>query len=172
MGSVSSKLHKDSENLWSLFLASFKIIQSIASRRTSNMSDNAKQLLKILIGAAWLDGQVQPEEQQRLHQIAQQKGLLDDPQLHPWLNGQRSVSAEECHLWIDEYLGPNPALEKVQELLEEISGLIYSDSDVDDSEAQLLMELQQKEDAASSDSNLHSTIARSIQNLYYRWGGQ
>jgi uncharacterized tellurite resistance protein B-like protein len=165
MGSVSSKLHKDSENLWSLFLASFKIIQSIASRRTSNMSDNAKQLLKILIGAAWLDGQVQPEEQQRLHQIAQQKGLLDDPQLHP-------VSAEECHLWIDEYLGPNPALEKVQELLEEISGLIYSDSDVDDSEAQLLMELQQKEDAASSDSNLHSTIARSIQNLYYRWGGQ
>jgi uncharacterized tellurite resistance protein B-like protein len=133
------------------------------------MSDNAIQLLKILIGAAWLDGKVQPEEQERLHQIAQQKGLLDNTELHPWLNEQQSVSVEECHRWIDEYLGPRPALEKVRELLEEISGLIYSDGDVDNTEAQLLMELQQKEDAISSGSNLNSTIARAIQNLYRRW---
>jgi uncharacterized tellurite resistance protein B-like protein len=133
------------------------------------MSNNAIQLLKILIGAAWLDGKVQPEEQERLHQIAQQKGLLDNTELHPWLNEQQSVSVEECHRWIDEYLGPHPALEKVQELLEEISGLIYSDDDVDNTEAQLLMELQQKEDTISSGFNLNSTIARKIQNLYRRW---
>jgi uncharacterized tellurite resistance protein B-like protein len=136
------------------------------------MSNNAIQLLKILIGAAWLDGKVQPEEQERLHQIAQQKGLLDNAELHPWLNGQQSVSVEECHRWIDEYLGPHPALEKVQELLEEISGLIYSDGDVDNTEAQLLMELQQKEDTISSGSNLNSTIARAIQNLYRRWNSK
>jgi uncharacterized tellurite resistance protein B-like protein len=133
------------------------------------MSNNAIQLLKILIGAAWLDGKVQPEEQDRLHQIARQKGLLDNPELHPWLNGQQSVSVEECHRWIDEYLGPHPVLEKVQELLEEISGLIYSDGDVDNTEAQLLMELQQKENTISSGSHLNSTIARAIQNLYRRW---
>jgi uncharacterized tellurite resistance protein B-like protein len=133
------------------------------------MSNNAIQLLKILIGAAWLDGKVQPEEQERLHQIAQQKGLLDNTELHPWLHGQQSVSVEECHRWIDEYLGPHPALEKVQELLEEISGLIYSDGDVDNAEAKILMELQQKEDTISSGSNLNSTIARAIQNLYRRW---
>jgi uncharacterized tellurite resistance protein B-like protein len=133
------------------------------------MSNKAKQLLKILIGAAWLDGKVQPEERERLHQIAQQRGLLNDTGLHPWLNGERSVSVEECHRQIDEYLGPHPALEKVQELLEEISGLIYIDGDVDNSEAQLLTDLQQREDAASSSSILPSTIARSIQNLYRRW---
>jgi len=136
------------------------------------MSNNAIQLLKILIGAAWLDGKVQPEEQERLHQIARQKGLLDNAELHPWLNGQQSVSVEECHRWIDEYLGPHPALEKVQELLEEISGLIYSDGDVDNTEAQLLMELQKKEDTVSSGSNLNSTIARAIQNLYRRWNSK
>jgi uncharacterized membrane protein YebE (DUF533 family) len=133
------------------------------------MSKNSKQLLKILIGAAWLDGKVQPEEQQRLRQIAQQKGLSDDAELNPWLNGLRSVSVEECHRWIDEYLGEQPVPEEVQQLLEEISGLIYSDGDVDSAEAQFLMEIQQKEASASSGSNLHNTITQSIQNLYRRW---
>lgn len=133
------------------------------------MSKNAKQLLKILIGAAWLDGKVQPEEQQRLQRIAQQKGLSDDAELNPWLNGLRAVSTEECHRWIDEYLGAQPVPEEVQQLLEEISGLIYSDGNVDSAEAQLLMEIQQKEVSASSGSNLHNTITQSIQNLYRRW---
>ncbi len=133
------------------------------------MSKNAKQLLKILIGAAWLDGKVQPEEQQRLQRIAQQKGLSDDAELNPWLNGLRAVSTEECHRWIDEYLGEQPVPEEVQQLLEEISGLIYSDGNVDSAEAQLLMEIQQKEVSASSGSNLHNTITQSIQNLYRRW---
>lgn len=133
------------------------------------MSKNDKQLLKILIGAAWLDGKVQPEEQQRLRRIAQQKGLLENAELNPWLNGLRSVSAEECHRWIDEYLGEQPLPEEVQQLLEEISGLIYSDGDVDSAEAQLLMEIQKKEASASSSSNLHNTITQSIQTLYRRW---
>jgi uncharacterized membrane protein YebE (DUF533 family) len=133
------------------------------------MSKNAKQLLKILIGAAWLDGKVQPEEQQRLRQVAQQKGLSDDAELNPWLNGLRSVSTEECHRWIDEYLGQHPVPEEIQELLEEISGLIYSDGDVDSAEAKFLMDIQQKEALASSDSDLHSIITRAIQNLYRRW---
>lgn len=133
------------------------------------MSKNDKQLLKILIGAAWLDGKVQPEEQQRLRRIAQQKGLLENAELNPWLNGLRSVSAEECHRWIDEYLGEQPLPEEIQQLLEEISGLIYSDGDVDSAEAKLLMEIQKKEASASSSSNLHNTITQSIQTLYRRW---
>jgi uncharacterized membrane protein YebE (DUF533 family) len=133
------------------------------------MSKNDKQLLKILIGAAWLDGKVQPEEQQRLKQIAQQRGLSDDTELNPWLNGLRSVSTEECHRWIDEYLGEQPLPEEVQQLLEEISSLIYSDGNVDSAEAQLLMKIQQKEVSASSGSSLHNTITQSIQSLYRRW---
>jgi hypothetical protein len=64
------------------------------------MSNNAIQLLKILMGAAWLDGKVQPEEQERLHQIAQQKGLLDNAELHPWKNaivGLMSIWVHTLH---------------------------------------------------------------------------
>ncbi len=136
------------------------------------MSTHAKQLLKLLIGAAWLDGKIQPEEQTYLRNIAQKKDLLDDPDLHPWLHGLRSVSTEECYRWIDEYLGKHPRQEDVQELLEEISGLIYSDSNVDSAEAQFLTALQQKDAAIACDLTLHETITQAIQKLYRRWVDQ
>jgi uncharacterized tellurite resistance protein B-like protein len=136
------------------------------------MSTHDKQLLKILIGAAWLDGKVQPEEQQRLQRVAKQKGLLDDAELHPWLHGLRSVSTEECHRWIDEYLGKHPVPENVQELLEEISGLIYSDGDVDSAEARFLTQLQQKDASVFPGPTLHETITRAVQKLYHRWVNQ
>jgi uncharacterized tellurite resistance protein B-like protein len=136
------------------------------------MTQNAKQLLKILIGAAWLDGKVQPEEQKRLRRIAEQKGVLTDSELHPWLHGLRAVSADECYQWIDEYLGQNPEPEAIQELLEEISGLIYSDGDVDSAEAQVLNVLQRKESAATVDLTLHDTVTHAIQKLYRRWMSQ
>jgi uncharacterized tellurite resistance protein B-like protein len=136
------------------------------------MTQNAKQLLKILIGAAWIDGKVQPEEQKRLRRVAEQKGVLDDSELHPWLHGLRAVSADECYQWIDEYLGPQPTSEAIQELLEEISGLIYSDGDIDSAEAQVLNELQRKESAVTADSTLHDTVTRGIQKLYQRWINQ
>ncbi len=34
---------------------------------------NVKNLVKILIGAAWIDGKIQPEERQYLREIAQAK---------------------------------------------------------------------------------------------------
>jgi uncharacterized tellurite resistance protein B-like protein len=136
------------------------------------MTQNAKQLLKILIGAAWLDGKVQPEEQKRLRLIAEQKGVLTDSELHPWLHGLRAVSADECYQWIDEYLGQKPEPEAIQELLEEISGLIYSDGDVDSAEAQVLNVLQRKEAAAAVDLTLHDTVTHAIQKLYRRWMSQ
>ena len=44
---------------------------------------NVKNLVKILIGAAWLDGEVQPEEKQYFYQIVQEKNLADDPDIRP-----------------------------------------------------------------------------------------
>jgi uncharacterized tellurite resistance protein B-like protein len=136
------------------------------------MTQNAKQLLKILIGAAWLDGKVQPEEQKRLRRIAEQKGVLADSELHPWLHGLRAVSADECYQWIDEYLGQTPEPEAIQDLLEEISGLIYSDGDVDSAEAQVLNVLQRKEAATTVDLTLHDTVTLAVQKLYRRWMSQ
>lgn len=133
------------------------------------MSIHAKQLLKLLIGVAWLDGKVQSEEQTYLRNIAQKNDLLNDPDLHPLLHGLRAVSAEECYQWIDEYLGKHPRSEDVQDLLEEISGLIYSDNDVDSAEAQFLMELQQKDAPAVPDLKFHENLTQAIQTLYRRW---
>lgn len=133
---------------------------------------STKQLLKILIGAAWLDGKVQPEEQQYLQRIAQQNGLLEDPDLKPWLYGLRSVSAEECYSWVDEYLGRRPTPADCQSLLESISGLVYSDGEVDSAEARLLMQIQQKESDLTASPDLHAAIVRAIQKLYRKWVSQ
>jgi uncharacterized tellurite resistance protein B-like protein len=129
----------------------------------------AKRLLKILIGTAWLDGKVQPEEQQYLLRIAERKGLTEDPDLKPLLHGLRSVSPTECYQWVDAYLGNHPTPEACQQLLEDISGLVYSDGVVDSSEAKILMEIQKLEAGAPTD--FHETLTRAIQKLYRKWMG-
>ena len=52
------------------------------------MSKNSKtkQLLKILIGAAWIDGTIQAEEREYLNQMAAEKGVAEDPQIKPLLS--------------------------------------------------------------------------------------
>lgn len=89
-----------------------------------------KQLVKILVGVAWIDGQVQPEESKYLQRVAQEQGLADDPELKPWLYELRPVSTAECYTWIEEYLGQKPTPVVYEQLIEAISGLIYSDGDV------------------------------------------
>ena len=39
------------------------------------MTTDIKTLVKILIGVAWLDGKIQPEERRHLHQVAKDRGL-------------------------------------------------------------------------------------------------
>jgi len=38
-------------------------------------NDSVKNLVKILIGTAWLDGKIQPDEQKYLNQVAVEKGV-------------------------------------------------------------------------------------------------
>jgi uncharacterized membrane protein YebE (DUF533 family) len=131
----------------------------------------AKQLLKILIGTAWLDGKVQPEEQQYLLRIAERKELTEDPELKPLLYGLRDVKPAECKQWVNEYLGTHPTPAACQQLLEDISGLIYSDGVVDSSEANLMMEIQKLEVGGGTSTDLQETITRAIQKLYRKWMG-
>ena len=46
------------------------------------MLNNVK-LVKLLIGSAWLDGKIQPEERTYLNRIAQEKGVAQDPEISP-----------------------------------------------------------------------------------------
>ncbi|ALF52385.1 Tellurite resistance protein TerB [Nostoc piscinale CENA21] len=130
---------------------------------------NVKNLVKILIGAAWIDGIIQPEERQYLREIAQAKGLATDPEIKPWLYELVPVQPKECYAWVKEYLGDRPSLEDCESLIEAISGLIYSDGEVATEEARLLTQLQ---DLAAQDSvqqPVHNALLKQIQTLYRRW---
>ncbi|MEQ9234359.1 tellurite resistance TerB family protein [Coleofasciculus sp. E2-BRE-01] len=130
---------------------------------------HVKQLVKILIGAAWLDGRIQPEERQYLHQVAQQSNVAEDPEIRPLLNELKSVSSDECYRWVQEYLGDHPSQEDYQGLIEAISALIYSDGDVDTEEAKLLTRLQLLDPAQTSPKSTHNNVLKAIQKLYHRW---
>lgn len=134
---------------------------------TANSS--VKNLVKILIGAAWIDGKIQPEERQYLHRIAQEKGVADDPELHPLLHELRSVDPSECYRWVQEYLGDRPSSETCQQLIEAISALIYSDGNVESAEAKLLHKLQLLDPANNETEQVSDQILRSIQKLYKHW---
>lgn len=133
------------------------------------MLNNVKQLVKILIGAAWLDGKIQPEERTYLNRIAQEKGVAQDPEIYPLLQGLRQVETEECYQWVQEYLGNSPSTADYQNLLEAISGLIYSDSDIDTEEAKLLTQLQLLDPANHEPQPAYNAVMKEIQKLYRRW---
>jgi hypothetical protein len=126
-----------------------------------------KQIIKILIAAAWIDGVIQPEERAYLRRVAQDFQLADDPEIKPLLSELRPVQAVECYQWLEEYFGENHSAEDYQQLLEKISGLIYSDGFVDVREAKLVEAIQSC-DPANPDcrNSTWDRILRKIQKLY------
>lgn len=135
-------------------------------------NSNVKQLVKILIGAAWIDGKIQPEERDYLQRVAKEKGVADDPEIQPLLYELRAVPPEECYDWVNDYLGNRPNSEDYQHLIEAISALIYSDGDVATEEAKLLTRLQLLDPASSSPKPGTNNILKAIQKLYRRWVDQ
>ena len=128
-----------------------------------------KTLLKILIGVAWIDGQIQPEEREYLHKIVKEKGLENEPEIQPLLYEFRPIKATECYGWVKEYLGEHPTSEACQQLIEAISGLIYSDGTVDTSEAKLLTDLQLLDPAQAASEPGKSPVLTAIRGVYQRW---
>ncbi|MDJ0800685.1 MAG: TerB family tellurite resistance protein [Calothrix sp. MO_167.B12] len=130
---------------------------------------SVKDLIKILIGAAWIDGRIQPEERQYLRKIAEEKGVASEPDIKPWLYELRAVQPAECYLWVNEYLGDSPSSEDYQKLIEAISGLIYSDGEVAIEEAKLLTKLQDLSTEKESTQPILNGILKKIQKMYRRW---
>jgi uncharacterized tellurite resistance protein B-like protein len=129
-----------------------------------------KNLMKILIGTAWIDGEIQPEERTYLNRVAQEKGIADDPEIQPLLQEFRSVPPDECYGLVKEYLGSRPTSESCQHLIEAISALIYSDGNVANEEAKLLNELQLLDPAnTASPEQDTNAVLKAIQELYRRW---
>ncbi|HLP90117.1 MAG TPA: TerB family tellurite resistance protein [Nostocaceae cyanobacterium] len=132
-------------------------------------NSNVKNLIKILIGAAWIDGRIQPEERQYLREIAQAKGLAQDPEIKPWLYELVAVQPNECYEWVKEYLGDRPSADDCENLIEAISGLIYSDGEVAIEEAKLLTKIQEIGSTADVNQPAHTLLLKQIQKLYRRW---
>jgi uncharacterized tellurite resistance protein B-like protein len=130
---------------------------------------SVKTLVKILIGTAWIDGVVQPQEREYLHRIAQEKGVASDPELKPLLYEFRAVKPEECYAWVREYLGSSPTEADFQQLMEAISGLIYSDGNVANEEARLLSRLITLEAEDEHRDLSRSPVLKAIRDLYQRW---
>jgi uncharacterized tellurite resistance protein B-like protein len=127
---------------------------------------NPKQLLKILFGAAWIDGTIQPEERAYLQRMAKENGLADDPEIKLLLAEIKSIKPEECYQWLEDYLGENHTHEDYESLVEAISALIYSDSDVQISEAELLTKLQLLDPANEPSQSVFDKLLKVIQKLY------
>ncbi len=125
-----------------------------------------KQLLKIVIGAAWIDGLIQKEEREYLHQMATNQGIADDPEIANLLSELKPVQPGQCYQWLEEYLGDNPTTKDYQELLETLSALVYSDGDIQMQEAQLLTKLQLLDPNQDSPKSAFDKVLKTIQKLY------
>ncbi len=131
-----------------------------------NVQNKNKQLLKILIGAAWIDGIIQVEEREYLKQMAMRHGLSEERDLKDLLSELKPVQPHQCYQWLEEYLGDNPTNNDYQDLLETLSALIYSDGDVQMQEAQLLTKLQLLDPAQDSSKSALNKMLKTIQKFY------
>jgi hypothetical protein len=125
----------------------------------------ARLLMKILIGVAWLDGEIQPQERQYLSKVAQTHDIDRHVEIEPLLTGTNKVTAAECEQLIQDYLGSKSIYDD-DFLIEAISGLIYSDGDVAVSEATLLNRIQSV--PAPPQPNQPSLITK-LRQLYQNW---
>ncbi len=131
-----------------------------------NKTKKMKQILKILIAAAWIDGVIQPEERVYLRRMAKDFQLADDPEIKPLLSELRPIQAVECYQWLDEYFGENHSSEDYLELLEKISGLVYSDGYVDVREAKLIEAIQNCNNNLDCRNSILDKMLRKIRKLY------
>ncbi len=127
-----------------------------------------RKLFKILVGTAWIDGIIQPEEREYLWRVAQELQLTADPEIKILLSELITVSATECYLWLDEYLAQYPAKEDYHELLEKVSGIIYSDNYVDIREAKLLEKLQSCDPHQRTENIVPERFFRRIRRFYQK----
>jgi uncharacterized tellurite resistance protein B-like protein len=123
-------------------------------------------LLKILIGIAWLDGEIQPEERVYLSKIAHTHQLDGDAEISLLLAGSLNPSQTDCEHWIETYR----SLHGDDGLLEAISGIIYSDGEIAISEAQLLVNIQP--DRSHRSEREKPLVMTKLRGLYRNWLNQ
>jgi hypothetical protein len=130
-----------------------------------NQSQN-RLLIKILIGVAWLDEQIQAEERRFLTRVFQAHQLDGDAELQSMMDGKIAVTQAECESWIQEYLGDRSIYDD-DRLIEAISAIVYMDGDVANLEAKLLNDIQSTPTATAPTEK--STSMAKLRQFYRNW---
>ncbi len=99
-----------------------------------------KLMLKILIGSAWADQHLEPEEVTYLEQVLQRYHLDHDAELRALL--ATPVPAEKTEWWLIAYLKDTPETERLK-LLAQIGNLLISDHVVSSVEHDLIDEFHE-----------------------------
>lgn len=128
--------------------------------------DKNKQLFKILCSAAWIDGEIQTEERQYLHKMAEQNNLAEDPEIRALLSEAVQSKPDDCYRLVEEYVGDQATEAEYQELVDAVSKLVYSDSVIDTEEAKLLHRIQSLESEVKHVKSPFQRALKSIQKLY------
>ena len=128
--------------------------------------DKEKQLFKILCSAAWIDGEIQQEERQYLHKMAEQNSLAEDPEIRSLLSEAVQTKPVECYRLVEEYVGDQATEAEYQEMLDAVSKLVYSDNVIETEEAKLLHKIQALETEVTSAKSFFQKALKSIQKLY------
>ena len=130
--------------------------------------DKNKQLFEILVGAAWIDGEIQPEEKEYLYKIGKQQGLTEETEIQELLSNSNGMSPAKCYQLLENYLGNSPKPEDYHHLLSAISTLVYSDGDIATEEAQLLNQLQELEPNNPPLNSVFDKVLSQIRKLYQK----
>lgn len=125
-----------------------------------------KKLFRLLIGAAWIDGVIQPEEREYLHTMACDHGIDHDPDILGLLTEAKPIKPEECYLWLEDYMGSDPTAEDYQDLIDGLSAIIYSDSNIETEEAKLLSRLQSLDPIHGKHPSFFGQVLNNIRHLY------
>ena len=102
-----------------------------------NTEEQHRLLLKIVIGAAWVDHRLEPSEVEYFQQLLQRYHLHLNSELQPLL--QQPVPIEQTERWIVQYLRDSADIDR-QRLLSAIASVLIADENVSDIEHDLIDE--------------------------------
>jgi hypothetical protein len=105
-----------------------------------DLAHQHKLMLKILIGSAWIDRHLEPEEAAYLGNVLTRFELERDSELQSLLKA--SVSSEQTERWLVAYLKDTPDSERLK-LLAAVGNLLISDRVVSAVEHDLLDEFHE-----------------------------
>ncbi len=102
-----------------------------------DLAHQHKLMLKILIGSAWIDSQLEPQEITYIEKVLARLDLARDGELQELV--KTAVSPEQTQRWLVAYLKDSPDSERLK-LLAAIGNLLISDEVVSSVEHDLLDE--------------------------------